>query len=377
MSFTTSSLLPSTYTPTSVASGVRQSAPVNLDIPYDVKWLKGKVILVTGGASGFGAGFVKSWAAGGATVIIGDINVALGDKVARETRSETGNPNVHYVHCNVTDWNSQVNYFKEAVKLSPHGGIDIVVPNAGIGAIDEFEQPVGLDAAEPPKPNFKTLDVNLVGVLYTVHLALFYLPRNPGAKDCTTSVNPSNSPRDRCILLVGSMASLGPIPTQVQYGVSKHGVLGLFRNLRATSFVHGVRTNCIFPYFIDTPIVTTAARFILAGGATGKPEDVVDAATRLVADSRILGRSLCIGPKLQARETEAGEIQLVEKPVQGEPQRAVWEAYGEDFEDVELFGKNMIRLLNQVSTVRGWAAYLSDTANAIAYGLGFGGAPKR
>lgn len=46
------------------------------------------------------------------------------------------------------------------------------------------------------------------------------------------------------------------------------------------------------PYFIDTPIVPATVRVLLAGGSMGKPEDVVDAATRLVADTRIVGRSL-------------------------------------------------------------------------------------
>ena len=40
------------------------------------------------------------------------------------------------------------------------------------------------------------------------------------------------------------------------------------------------------------------------GGGMGKVEDVVNAATRFVADSRILGRTLCIGPKVHAKQTK-------------------------------------------------------------------------
>ena len=269
-------------------------------------------------------------------------------------------------------------YFKEAVKLSPHGGIDIVVANAGIAGADEFEMPKGLDAAEPPKPNFKTIDVNLIGVLYTTHLALFYLPKNPNSKPCNSTSDPAKTPRDRCLILVGSMASLSPIPAQPLYGVSKHGVLGLFRTLRSTSFVNGVRVNILCPYFIETPIVEPAARFLLAGGATGKPEDVIEAGTRLAADTRILGRSLYVGPKMTLKRDQDGDCQLAVKEGQqlGQEGEAIWEAYAEDYDDSELFGRNVTRLLNQFTVARGWAGYLSDMGKAIAYAVGLGGAVK-
>lgn len=371
-------VLPAAYVPTSAVNTIYQSPPISLETPYSASWLRGKTVLITGGASGFGAGFVQKWAASGACVILGDINTANGDKLARETRKETGNQNVHFLHCNVTDWQSQVQFFKEAVKLSPHGGIDIVVANAGVAGVDDFEMPKGLDAAEPPKPNFKTLDVNLTGVLYTTHLALFYLPKNPNSKPCNSTLDPKSTPRDRCLILVGSMASLSPIPSQPLYGVSKHGVLGLFRSLRATSFVHGVRVNIICPYFIATPIVEPMARILLAGGATGKPEDVIEAATRLAADSRILGRSLYVGPKMTLKRDENGVCQLVTKngQQQGQEGSAIWEAYAEDYDDTELFGRNVTRLLNQFTVARGWAGYVSDMYNAVAYAVGFGGKVK-
>ena len=83
-------VLPASYTPTSIVNTIYQSPPISLQTPYDVTWLRGKTVLITGGASGFGAGFVKKWAAAGACVILGDINTANGDRLARETRKETG-----------------------------------------------------------------------------------------------------------------------------------------------------------------------------------------------------------------------------------------------------------------------------------------------
>ncbi|KAK3078986.1 hypothetical protein LTS18_006046 [Coniosporium uncinatum] len=358
----------STYQPQPIGKAVRQSPPVDLSKPYSDAWLKDKHILITGGANGFGAGFVRRWAAASASVVVGDVNIEKGTKLVTDVRKELGNRNVHFVHCDVRDWDSQVNLFKEAVKLSPHGGIDIVVPNAGVADMDTLQTPTGLDAAEPPKPNFRVMDVNLYGVLYTVHLAMFWLPKNPGSKDAGPTTDPASSKRDRSILLVGSMASLAPIAGQPLYGAAKHGVLGLFRSLRTSSFAWGVRVNLLCPYFIDTDIVPMSGRMVLAGGATGKVEDVVEAGTRFVADASVCGRSLIVGPKVKVQEQPDGEMKLVKKEEEGK-ETAIWEAYADEFEDSELFMRRIVAVLNTVQSIRGWAGWVGDIVAAGTYGL--------
>lgn len=350
---------PVEYQPVSLVENIRQSPPIDLDKRYDEDWVRGRTIVITGGASGFGEGMARKWASNGANVIIGDIDALRGQQVVKDIRKHTGSGDVHFVRTDVTDWQSQVTLFKEAVKLSHHGGIDTVVANAGVAGADTFEVPEGLDKDAPPKPDLKTMDVNLTGVLYTTHLALFWLPRNPGSRAARNSREPDYTPRDRSLLLMGSMASLGPIPAQALYAVSKHGVLGLFRTIRASSWVHGVRVNLVCPYFIDTPIVPPSARAILAGGGMGTPEDVVDAATRFTADNRIVGRSLYVGPKMKVILDKENKYQIAIGGQQGIT-RAVWECYAQDFEDSELFGRNIVRLLNQFAAMRGWGGWFLD-----------------
>ena len=111
---------------------VRQSKPVDVSEPYDVASLAGKTIIITGGASGFGEGFFRKWADAGANVIIGDVNKAKGNALVEEVRKATGSKDHHFLYCDVTNWQSQVDFFRSATKLSPHGGIDVVVANAGI-----------------------------------------------------------------------------------------------------------------------------------------------------------------------------------------------------------------------------------------------------
>ncbi|KUJ13640.1 short chain dehydrogenase/reductase-like protein [Mollisia scopiformis] len=351
-----------------VVEMVRQSPPVDTTEPYDPAWVAGKTIIITGGASGFGAGFAKKWALNGANVFVADVNREKGKELVEEMRKESGSEHHHFVYCDVTNWQSQVDLFRTAIKLSPHGGIDAVVANAGITDVGStVDDPKGLDVKEPPEPVFKTIDVNIIGVLYTTHLAMFWLPRN----DKSTKPSPSKLPpgpytRDRHILLIGSIASLCPIPHQIQYGTSKHAVLGLFRSLRSSSFIHGVRVNLLCPYFIDTPIIPAAGRLLLAGGAMGKPEDVVDAGTRLMADSRIAGRALAIGPKVMIDD----EWQLVPQNTKGGKEVAVWEAYADDFVEVDAFTRRFVGMLNSVERTRGWIGWAIDVAKAALYPLG-------
>ena len=345
----------------SLEAAVHQSPQLDLDKVANDAWVKGKTILITGGASGFGEGYLRRWAEAGATVVIGDINVKKADQLVRDVKKETGNENLYFFHCDVTDWSSQVQFFKEAAKVSPHGGIDTVVANAGITDPDpKIETPVGLDGPNPPPPKLAVIDVNLTGVLYTAHLALFYLPRNPNSSPSNPNCDPTQTHRDRHLLLVASMAGLAPIPGQTLYAVSKHGVVGLFRNLRSSSFMHGVRVNLICPYFIDTPIINTPGKLLLAGGAVGKPEDVVEAATRFAADPCIVGRAVLVGPKVKVAQNDDGEMEVVEKEDEGGKNRAIWEIYAHDFEDSDTFTRNVIRVLNRVAEIRGWAGWIAD-----------------
>jgi NAD(P)-dependent dehydrogenase (short-subunit alcohol dehydrogenase family) len=385
-----------------VASIARQSPPIDWSTPVkiDPTFVKGKTIVITGGASGFGAGFSKQWASYGANIIIGDIIVADGEKIVAELRQETNNPNHHFVRLDVTSWPSQVDFFREAARLSPHGGIDTVVANAGINNATEqayfHDPPIDYlnTPSLPPPPHLMTLDVNLTGVLYTTHLGLWYLRHNTGSKPVSSM--PSPGERDRHLLLLGSVAGLHPLVTQTLYTVSKHAVLGLFRCLRAQcACTGGVRVNMICPYFINTPLLPLAGKAMLAGGATGVVEDVVQAASMFVSRPDIIGRAVMVGPKVKARVPvdENGVASLIgskgipaiedafevinpgkaAKTQEGADsvvqERAIWEIYAEDFEDTDLFNKRMIRILNAVGATRGWYGYAVDMFDVVKTGV--------
>ena len=343
---------------------IKQSPPIDISKPYDPTTLNGKTILVTGGANGLGSHMVRRWASYGADVVIGDIADAAGEALVAELRSRhpTGRRFV-YQHCDVTCWEDQVSLFETARAAT--GRVDIVVPNAGVllpREAEAFQRPrpdPSSSGGRIPKPSTATLDVNVTGVLYTTHLALHHLPILSSSSSSSSSLGGG---LDKCILLIGSVASIIPLAPQTYYTMSKHAVLGLFRSLRGLTFQHGIRVNMVMPYYVsETNMLTPLSEAVLLSGGAGaaKIDDVLDAATRLIADEGIVGRALVIGPRIgQSPKGGGGDaISDEEKAIGG---RAVWESYAEDYDAVDTFVWRYIRLLNAIETARGWLAWVSD-----------------
>lgn len=332
---------------------IRQSPPVDVTKPYDPSTVNDKTVVITGGAKGLGAHMVRRWASLGAHVVIGDLADAEGEELVASLRASYPTATFAYQHCDVTDWDSQVSLFETAVRVSPSGAIDIVVPNAGIiqpAQSKIFENPVLVDG-KLPKPSTATLDVNITGATFTTHLALYYLPLNPRP--------------DRCLLLIGSVASIMPLPGQTHYAMSKHAVLGLFRSLRATSYLRGIRVNMVAPFYTaQTHMMPPVTEAIFLSGSAGAATvaDVVDAATRLVADEAVAGRSLVIGPRMKTRGVDGLEQEdMAVADGEGDGQgRGIWECYADDYEHVDSFVKRYLYLLNTVGNVRGWLGMLGD-----------------
>lgn len=293
---------------------------------------------------------VRRWASHGAHVIIADIDSASGESLVAELRAQHPSSTFAYITCDVTNWEDQTALFESAARLSPTHTIDIVVPNAGIISAPEgytFENP-SLVNGKIPKPSTKTIDVNITGVIYTTHLALYYF-----------SQDPKNT---NCLLLIGSIASIAPLAGQTHYTMSKHAVCGLFRSLRMTSFMQkgNLRVNMLAPYFVEQsrmlPVVADIA--FLAGTAGGATiPDVVEAATRLVADESISGRSLAVGPPL--KNAPEGEIPVADHEGDGRG-RAAWEIYAHDYNEVDAFTFRYVHMMNRVTQLRGILAFILD-----------------
>jgi len=191
--------------------------------------LKGKVAVITGGASGIGAATVAKFVAEGAYVILGDIQQQAGDAMAASLGTAA-----HFQICDVTR-EADVEALVE-MAIRRHGKLDIMFNNAGIvGAIGPMES--------TPAAEWKlTIDILLNGVFYGMkHASRVMKKAGSGSIISMSSV-------------AGVTGGLGPHA----YCAAKHAVVGLTRNLAAEVGPYGVRANCVAPYSVATPMVAQA-----------------------------------------------------------------------------------------------------------------------
>jgi len=225
--------------------------------------LKDAVVLITGAGSGIGRDVSLKFASQGAKIVIADLNLDGAKETLSQIQAAGGSGAA--VRCDVTVWEDQVAAFDAAI--AEFGKLDVVVANAGVNEIGQFfGAPLGEDG-KPPKPNLKTLDINLTGSIYTINLAQYYLfkggPPQPGAL--------------KSIVAISSMAAWVFTPGGILYSASKAGLLGAVRSTSQIYAKLGVRISCIHPFFVDTPILEERTRALLVGIPLASMERVSNA----------------------------------------------------------------------------------------------------
>ncbi len=191
--------------------------------------LKGKVAIVTGAASGIGREIATVYAREGARVAIADLNKEAADAAAAEIRG--GGGQTIGVAMDVTDENA-VKAGVAAV-IAAHGGIDILVSNAGIQIVHPLE--------EFPFADWKRLlAIHLDGAFLTTRACLphMYASGSGGS-----------------IIYMGSVHSKEASVLKAPYVTAKHGLIGLAKVVAKEGAKHGVRANVICPGFVRTPLV--------------------------------------------------------------------------------------------------------------------------
>lgn len=263
--------------------GYAYRGPLDCSAAIDPSPLKGKTAIVTGGSKGIGAAYAQALVAAGSIVVVADLDESAGKALVSQDPSKLA-----FVRCDVTKWEDQVRLFEEAVKFSPTGKIHHVVANAGIFLPDE----VFKYSEQPTKPSLKSLDVNIVGMLYTAKLAMHYFIKQNGT-------TPSSSQEDTSLVLISSGAGILDVPRMPEYSASKFAVRGIMHSLRRTTHYYGSRVNVICPYYVETTILPKHVydHIKSKGVDFATSADAGQGLIRLLADPTANGHSLFICPR--------------------------------------------------------------------------------
>ncbi|MEV6944887.1 SDR family oxidoreductase [Streptomyces sp. NPDC051172] len=224
---------------------------------------EGLKALVTGGASGIGRATAELLAARGAQVAVLDLDPASIDKPLLGFRADVSDD------ASVRD--------AVAAAVAELGGLDIVINNAGVGALGTIEDN---DDAEW----HRVLDTNVVGMVRVARAALPHLRRSQHAAIVNTC----------------SIGATAGLPQRALYCASKGAVYSLTLAMAADHVREGIRVNCVNPGTADTPWV-------------GR---LLDAAEDPVAERAALEARQPTGRLVSAAEV-AGAIAYLASPLSG------------------------------------------------------------
>ncbi|ALE78014.1 oxidoreductase [Pseudonocardia sp. AL041005-10] len=228
--------------------------------------LDGTTVIVTGASSGIGEATARALAAEGATVAL----LARRRERLEALATELPRASVHPV--DVTD--DDALHAAVAAVVEQHGGLDVLVNNAGFGSWGP--------AAESDVADWRTMiDVNLTGVLSATHAALPHLATAAGGPRGVADVVTISSVAGRRV----------PSPESNVYAATKHGVGAFCEALRQEYAERHVRVGLVEPGLVASEMTTSGAEYAPDATSKGergvlKPADIADAVVYIVTRPR-------------------------------------------------------------------------------------------
>jgi 3-oxoacyl-[acyl-carrier protein] reductase len=193
--------------------------------------LENKTAIVTGGASGFGAGIAQRFAHEGASVVVADINDPEGESIASEIRDSGGD--AVYIHADVTSRSDTKRMISAAVEHS--GQLDILINNAG------FSHPNKSFTEVADEEFDRVYNVNVKAVYIAIQEAIPVFKRQGHG----------------CIINTSSTAALRPRPGLAVYCSSKGAVSNLTKALAVEFAGDQIRINALCPVMGETGMLET------------------------------------------------------------------------------------------------------------------------
>ncbi|WP_158887022.1 SDR family oxidoreductase [Amycolatopsis anabasis] len=191
-----------------------------------VRSLRGKVVVVTGGAQGIGAKTAQALVGHGARVAIGDLDQVRADKTAGELGVDTV-----ALPLDVTDTQGFTEFLDEVERRL--GPIDVLINNAGIMPLAPLDE-------EDDASTRRQLAINLHAVIH-------------GTREAVRRMRPRGTGH---IVNVASMAGKAGFPGGATYCATKHGVVGLSEAVHLELHGTGVEVSCVMPAIVRTELAS-------------------------------------------------------------------------------------------------------------------------
>lgn len=220
--------------------------------------IENSVFIVTGGASGLGAGAARLLAGRGGRVVVADMNKAAGEALAAELGAAA-----RFIETNVADEASAQACV--AAALEAFGAVHGLVNCAGVVV---GEKTVGKEGPHALASFKRVIDVNLVGTFNMIRLAADAMGRNA-----------PNAEGERGVIVnTASVAAFDGQIGQAAYAASKGGIVALTLPVARDLSRMGIRVMTIAPGIFETPMMA------------GMPPEVQEALGKMVPFPPRLGR---------------------------------------------------------------------------------------
>ncbi len=236
--------------------------------------IKGKVFIVTGGASGLGEGTARMIAAEGGKVVIADLQEDKGRALAAELGGA-------FVKCDVASEEDGKAVVAQATSMGKLMGL---VNCAGIATASKT---VGKDGAHTLALYTKTIMVNLVGSFNMIRLAAEAMSKN----------DPESTGERGVMISTASVAAYDGQIGQAAYSASKGGIVGMTLPIARDLARNGIRNMTIAPGIFGTPMLFGMPQEVqdaLAAGVPfpsrlGTPQDYARLAKHIIENDMLNG----------------------------------------------------------------------------------------
>jgi NAD(P)-dependent dehydrogenase (short-subunit alcohol dehydrogenase family) len=242
--------------------------------------LKGKAVIVTGGASGLGEACVRRFALEGSNIGILDVDEEKGRRLAAELGAQA-------IYCRTDVTSEQSVQAAVDGTVGEFGGIHVVINCAGVGTPAKV---LGKNGPMALEHFSRVLQINLTGTMNVIRLAAAKIVENAPNADGEKGV----------VINTASAAAFDGQIGQAAYSASKAGVVGMTLPIAREFADYGIRVMTIAPGLFKTPMLESLPEKVQAAlgqmvpfpKRLGKPSEFAQLAIDIVKNPMLNGETI-------------------------------------------------------------------------------------